>query len=55
MVQTGSMAEPMLQPLSKAGAKAQRGYTYVAVLLILVVLSMGPQVPTIPAKTCVDP
>jgi len=45
----------MMRPISKAGAKAERGYTYVAVLIILVVLAMGAQVATIPAKKCVDP
>lgn len=41
----------MMRPISKAGAKAERGYTYVAVLIVLVVLAMGAQVATIPAKS----
>lgn len=41
----------MMRPISKAGAKAERGYTYVAVLIVLVLLAMGAQVATIPAKS----
>ncbi len=40
-----------MQPTLKAGARAERGYTYVAVLIILVVAAMGAQVATIPAKS----
>ncbi len=40
-----------MQPTLKAGARAERGYTYVAVLIFLVALAMGAQVATIPAKS----
>lgn len=35
----------------KAGVKSEGGYTYVAVLIVLVALAMGAQVATIPAKS----
>ena len=43
----------MMRPISKAGAdlNAERGYTYVAVLIVLVALAMGAQVAAIPAKS----
>lgn len=42
-----------MRQTSKAGAdvRDERGYTYVAVLIVLVAMAMGAQVATIPAKS----
>lgn len=40
-----------MRPISKAGDKFEDGYTYAAVLIVLVALALGAQVATIPAKS----